>query len=96
MIKVLLNQLVWNDWNIEHIKKHSLTPKQVEESILKVVTYKKGYNNRLILIGRSGNRIISTILSRKSGGKYYVVTARDADKKERRKIYEKEKNNSKI
>jgi len=35
---------------------------------------------------------LAVILAKEEVGTYYVVTARDADSKERRLVYEKEKN----
>ena len=92
MKKIKLKSLVWDEWNVGHIKKHNLDPKQVEEVIIRVAVYKKGYSERLMVIGRSGKRIISVILSKEEKGGYYILTARDADKKERKLVYEKEKN----
>lgn len=91
MTRIKIEQLIWDKWNIDHIKKHKVSQKEVEEAIINVKAYRKGYDGRMILIGRSGSRILSVITSREKLNKYYVITCRDADKKERGLIYEKEK-----
>lgn len=97
MTKIKVKKLVWNEWNIEHIRKHSVSVREVEISIIYSIAHKHGYKDRYILIGRSGKRIISTIVKRERSNTYLVITARDADKKERKIVYEKEKkHNSKI
>ena len=90
LIRIRKKDLVWDDWNIKHIKKHNVTKDEVEESFENLVVYRKGYKKRLMLIGRSGGRILSVVVAKDNLGSYYVVTARDADKKERRLVYEKE------
>lgn len=97
MTKIKVKKLIWQEWNIKHIGKHNVSVKEVEISIINFIAHKHGYKGRYILIGRSGRRIISVIVKREKANTYLVITARDADKKERRIVYEKEsKQNSKI
>lgn len=96
MTRIKVTQLVWDGNNQEHIKKHNVFIDQVEEIGRNQLVHKKGHSGRYIIIGRSGTRILSVVLKRVKTGIYYVVTARDADKKERKLIYEKEKQNSQI
>ena len=97
MTRIRVKKLVWNEWNTDHIKKHNVSIREIEISIINIATHKHGYKGRYILIGRSDKRIISTIVKRESLNTYLVITARDADKKERKIVYEKEKrNNTKI
>ncbi|MDA1337948.1 MAG: BrnT family toxin [bacterium] len=85
---IIVKDLVWDKWNRVHIEKHNLTPKQVEQVFLdNKRVYQKSYNNRIMIIGKCGKRIISTIMA-KEGKKYYVITARDASKEERLNYYE--------
>ena len=90
MVRITIEKIVWNKWNEEHIKKHSVSTDEVENVVHNLIAYKQGYNGRYILIGRSNNRLISVIVSRKTAKTYYVVTARDSDKKERKIVYDKE------
>lgn len=90
MTKIKIPQLKWDEWNLEHIKKHSVSQHEAENAIINISAHKKGYKGRIILIGRSGTRILSLIIAKESE-KYYIITVRDADKAERGLLYEKEK-----
>jgi len=90
MTRIVIKKLLWDAYNIEHIKKHSITVGEAEEAVKNFISHKKGKRGRCIAIGKSGSRIISLIVRRESVGVYYLVTARDSSKKERRDIYEKE------
>lgn len=92
MTKIKITQLVWDSINVEHIKKkHTVTVAEVEDSIQQINAHKIGYAGRIFLIGRTGKRILAVLLKPQAQNKYYVVTARDADKKERKLLYENEK-----
>lgn len=86
MTRIEINNLIWDKWNIEHIKKHSLTKKIIEKAILNIKAFRYGYRGRIILICKFKNKFISIIVDKKEVGKYYVATARSADKKERKLI----------
>jgi len=90
MTRIVIKQLIWDKWNREHIKKHNVMEEEGEEVAKNLIAHKIGQKGRFIAIGRSGTRLLSLVLSRKDPGVYYVVTARDSSKKERREIYEKE------
>lgn len=91
MTRIKIKELVWDEYNVEHIKKHNVTVAQAEEVVKSFIVHKAGKKGRYIAIGRSGKRLISVIVNRKKTGVYYPVTARDAAKEERRRVYEKEK-----
>jgi uncharacterized DUF497 family protein len=85
---ITIKSLIWDKNNREHIKKHNLTPRQAEQPLHdenKVL--QEAHSGRLMVIGKGGRRMLSLILNA-VGKKFYVVTARDADKKERA-IYRK-------
>lgn len=90
MQRVTIDELIWDTWNREHIKKHAISPKEVEEAVNRAATYKEAHSGRLMVIGRSGGRILSVVLAKEKAHRYYVITARDADKKERKLVYEQE------
>ena len=90
MTNVKVKELVWDDYNVEHIKKHDVMKEEAEKVAKNLIAHKVGKKGRYIAIGRSGTRLLSLVLNRKGLGVYYVVTARDSSKKERREIYEKE------
>lgn len=92
MTKIIVRELIWDSWNIEHIKKHRVSQNEVIVSIRNTAYHRRAHSGRYLSVGRSGKRIITIILRRKKSTTYYLVTARDANKKERRDVYEKEKN----
>jgi len=83
MTEIKIEQIVWDEWNVKHINKHNVTQEEVEEVVTTIITHKKGYSGRVLLIGRTGTRIVSVVVKRDRTGIYYVVTARDADEKEK-------------
>ena len=91
MTRIVVKYAVWDHWNSIHIQKHRVTRSEVEDTITYFVYHKHTYKNRYLVVGRSGSRIISVVIKRVAPNKYYIVTARDADKKERRRLYENEK-----
>lgn len=91
MTRIVIRRLIWDSYNIEHIKKHQIVQSEVEEIARNIITHKKAKLGRYLIIGRVGSRIVSVAVSRKGVGIYYPVMARDAAKKERTVVYEKEK-----
>lgn len=91
MTRVIVRELVFDIVNIKHIKKHSVT---AEEAILageNIIYHRKSKKGRYLVIGRVEERLIAIVIKRKSLKRYYLVTARDASKEERKAVYEKEK-----
>ncbi len=90
MTKIKISQLIWDEWNTEHIKKHNVTIAEVKEAIQNINAHRKGYAGRILLIGRAGKRTLAIVVAPKENSKYYPVTVRDADKKERRLVRDNE------
>ncbi len=86
-------ELVWDTFNEAHIwERHQLTRAQVEE-----VAYgpaenlyaRQTYGGRFLVMGpKADRRLMVLILAPKGSGKYYPVSARPADRKERREYRE--------
>jgi len=91
MTRIVIKKLIWDKYNIKHVKRHNVTLDEVETIANNIIVHKKVKQGRYAIIGRAGLRIITVIVSRKGLGIYYPITARDAAKKERRRVYEKEK-----
>ena len=53
MTRIRVKKLVWNEWNTDHIKKHNVSIREIEISIINIAVHKHGYKGRYILIGRS-------------------------------------------
>jgi hypothetical protein len=87
---IVIKRLTWDDWNINHIARHQVTPAEVEAAchsdfVLLILRGKKG---RLVLIGSSRRRLLAIVLDPEpTQGVYYPVTAYTASRKLRR-IYE--------
>ncbi len=77
---------IWDDDNIEHIARHSVEPYEAEEAITdpKRIRFDahSGYKG---IIGQSidGSRLVAIFVI-KVGDKFRVITARDANEKERK------------
>ena len=85
MIKI--RELIWDKWNINHIKKHNVTKGEIEELCSGKHKRQLTYRKRYLILGRiKSGRALTIILAREKPGKYYMVTARDMSKKERRKF----------
>ncbi len=85
-----IEELVWDEYNLEHIKKHKVTKFEIEEACFKPMCSFKSYQQRLIFVGETKDgRLLSLVLAEKSKGVYYLVTARDTSRKERKLINDK-------
>ena len=87
MTRIKIEVLIWDRKNTIHIQKHSVTKIETEVAVSNFVYYEQAHSGRYLLVGKSGKRILSVILDRKSAKTYYVVTVRDASKKEKKKLY---------
>ncbi len=77
-----IKELIWDEWNIAHIAKHGVTPETFEEICYGSHIERKGYRERLFLVGPTkAGRMLSLILEDKWEGKFYPITAFDASKR---------------
>lgn len=88
MIKI--EELIWDNWNIGHIGKHGVKVIEIEEACGQPIKAFRSYQNRLIILGKTkDSRLLTIILVKQDKGIYYVITARDISRKERRILNEK-------
>jgi uncharacterized DUF497 family protein len=82
----VIKDLVWDQWNIAHIARHEVTKDEVEQVCQSDYQAFEAKKERLIVIGSTeASRILAVVLDPEpEEGKYYPVTARSADRKERR------------
>src|SRR5579885_3798150 len=85
--------LVWDSFNEAHIwERHQLTRADVEEvayGLPENLYACQTYGSRLLVIGPGANgRLMVLILAPKGAGRFYPVSARPADKRERREYRE--------
>lgn len=91
--EIVIDQLEWDDYNSHHINKHAVSMIEVQESCVNQITVLSGYSGRQMLFGKTNSgRYVTVILAKQVNNIYYVVTARDTSKKERRYVYDQEKN----
>jgi len=87
-----VKHLIWDEWNVAHVGRHRVIPDEVEQVCLgNRYIVRESYKDRLMLIGlTSAGRILAIVVAPKGEDTYFVVTARTADRKERR-AYQLEK-----
>lgn len=79
--------LVWDDWNLQHIARHGVSQDEVEEIVHGEPLVDQTYASRLLLTGNSARgRALTAILRHLGENRYYVVTARPASARERRRL----------
>ena len=85
-------KLSWDDWNREHVSKHSVREHEVHEVVASRPVFRKSYKERFIATGRTtAGRILTVIIGEHpiDKGVFYVFSARPASRKEQR-IHEQE------
>ena len=85
-----VRRLIWDAWNVAHIARHDVIPEEVEEVCHDEPMTSETYKGRLRVVGLTqSGRILTVILApTPDAGVYYPVTARSADRKERRNYRE--------
>ena len=91
-LSMIIRRLVWDEWNVEHIARHGVTAVEVEQVCLgDRYIVRESYKDRIMLIGSTfKERILTVVIAPKGNDAYYVITARSADRKERR-VHQMEK-----
>jgi uncharacterized protein len=88
---IYIRRLIWDDWNVGHIARHQVTPDIVEEVWRGDYIMRESNRGRIMLIGPANSgRVFAVVLDPLGDDTFYVVTARPADRKERR-VYREEK-----
>ena len=93
MKEISILVLVWDSFNEAHIwERHQLTRAEVEEvafGAAENLFIRHTYGERFLVIGpRADGRLLVLILAPKGPDRYYPVSARPVDKKERREYRE--------
>lgn len=82
-----IQNLIWDEWNIEHIARHNVEPNEVEEVCKNKHSFTRGRQNTYRVIGQTqGGRYLTVIVAVRGNGNFYPVTARDSDKWERKRL----------
>jgi uncharacterized protein len=85
-----IRRLIWDPWNVGHIARHHVIPEEVEEVCHSSPITSQTYKGRIRVVGRTQRRRILTVILAPTDeqGVYYPVTARPADRRERRNYEE--------
>ncbi len=83
VIMIVITGLVWDEWNREHLARHSISPEEVEEVCHGNYEITESYRKRLLIVGKTKRgRKIAVVLSPEDRnlkyygkGIYYVITA---------------------
>jgi uncharacterized protein len=83
---LFVRRLTWDSWNVAHIARHDVTPEEVEEVCQGEPLTSETYKGRLRVVGptQSGRMLTVILAPADQTGGYYPITARSADRKERR------------
>jgi uncharacterized protein len=81
-----IRRLIWDAWNVGHIARHRVTPEEVEEVCQGDPVTSQTYKGRIRVVGPTRSRTMLTVILAPTDeqGIYYPITARPADRKERR------------
>ena len=80
----------WDEWNIEHIAKHDVTPQEVEEACYNQPICRKTKDGLYLVYGQTDTgRYLFIVVRYKYKGLIYVITARPMTENEQ-KYYRKE------
>jgi uncharacterized protein len=81
-----IRRLIWDPRNVAHIARHHVTPEEVEEVCHGIPVTSQTYKGRIRVVGPTRRRRMLTVILAPTDeqGVYSPVTARHADRKERR------------
>ena len=81
--------VLWSSRSVTHIARHEITPEEVEDVLFSPpLDARRGKREGTYLVfgrSRAGRRLLVVIAPR-PGNSWYVVTARDVDRAERRRM----------
>jgi uncharacterized DUF497 family protein len=81
-----IRRLIFNERIRDHIGRHGVTPREVLETCVAKPLIRRGRTSTLVVHGRTlEGRYITVVLAPRQGRRYYVVTARDMNRAERRR-----------
>lgn len=82
---MLIKNLIWDEWNIEHIARHNVKPQEVEQVCASKHLLNKWKREIYRVIGQTTTgRYLTIFLAPRSRQNYYPVTARDSTLREKR------------
>lgn len=71
-----IDNLAWDDENIEHIARHNVNPREVEDVCFMTHIFRKEGKQRYILSGQSADgRYLNVVIERVNKGMFRPITA---------------------
>lgn len=81
-----IDELLWDDWNAEHLARHHVSPTEVDEVCFGEPWILRGREGRFVVFGQTlAGRYLLVILGERGAGLFYPITARDMTETERRR-----------
>ena len=81
---MIIEGLSWDEQAEEHIHRHSVTPREVEQAVENILYSRKSGEYFLLVAQTYGGRYLTLILDDLGNGIWYPVTARDSEDSEKR------------
>jgi len=79
-----VSRFQWTDENIEHISRHAVVPREVEQAFRLRPQVRRGRDDCYLLLGQAAaGRHLLVVFEYLGRGLAKVITARDMDEKER-------------
>ena len=84
-VELTISILIWDDWNIDHIAQHDVTPNKVEKALQdKDALFLNAKHGRVMILGKTAQRMLAIVMNQQENPEeFYIITARDMSKKER-------------
>ncbi len=90
-----LDELLWDEWNEEHIRAHGIEPHEVEDAVFDpaglVLRTRGARQPRYVVLGRTQVGRYLLVVLQPTGKRWYAITARDMTDAERRRYRRKGK-----
>jgi uncharacterized protein len=86
---VRVDHVVWSAANVAHIARHGISPEEVEDVLFTPpLDARRGErDNTYLVLGRtSAGRRLLVVIAPRPRNSWYVVTARDVERTERRRM----------
>ena len=77
----------WNDWNVEHISAHGVTPEEAESVVVAAASPLRREDDKWLVFGRGkGGRFLQVVFVLDEDDTVYVIHARPLTKREKRRL----------
>lgn len=89
-----IDELEWDEWNLNHIQKHDVTVTEVAEVTVGDAIHQASYKNRVLVTGpTSAGRMLTVAIGESPSTRYrwYVFSARPASRVERREYADRKR-----